>query len=94
MKMINIRKYLSVNTLILIISGLVLMAWGAWTVYRFRSYMYGGGIFLVGVGNFMFGITNGFADTTPWGRFYFKIGALSYLVGISSVLYTMRYIFY
>ena len=87
-----LKKYLNFNTIFLVILGLALIAYGGWYLYRYRGYQYGGGILLIGVGNVMFGITNGFADPTPPGRLFFKIGVMSYVVGILAVAYTMRYI--
>ncbi len=86
------RKYLNLNTIILVASGVFLMGWGAWRLYTIRDYMFGGGVFLIGLGNLMFGITNGFADQTPRGRVFFKVAMFSYIFGVSSVAYTLRYL--
>ena len=86
------RQYLNLNTIILVVSGLLLMVWGAWKVYRFRDYIFGGGLFFIGAGNFFFGITNGFTDPTPRGRFFFKAGIFAYLAGLVSVGYSLRYL--
>ena len=88
-----IRDYLNLNTLILLISGLLLMAWGGWTFYRYRDYIFGGGIFCIGVGNLLFGLTQGFTDTSPRGRLFFKVAMFAYLFGLLSTGYSMRYLF-
>jgi len=85
------KQYLNFNTIILVVTGLLLMAWGAWKIYRFRDYVFGGGVFLIGVGNLMFGATNGFSDPTPRGRILFKAGIFGYVLGILSTAYSMRY---
>jgi len=85
------RQYLNLNNLILFATGLALMAWGGWTIYRTRQYLFGGGMFLIGFGNILFGITNGFTDQTPRGRFFFKVALFAYGFGLATVAYTMRH---
>ena len=45
------------------------------------------GLVLVAVGNVLFGLTDGFSDSTPRGRLLFRIGATSYIVGIPIIAY-------
>ncbi|MFV0388136.1 MAG: hypothetical protein ACK5NT_05215 [Pyrinomonadaceae bacterium] len=87
------RKLVNVNSIILIGSGLALGAWGVWSLYRYRDYTFGGGIGLIGIGNIMFGATNGFADQTPPGRIMFRVGVFSYLIGLLATVYSIRYLF-
>jgi len=88
----SFRNYLNFNNIVLFIVGALLLLWGAWSLYRFRQYIFGGGLVCIGIGNLLFAFTNGFADTTPTGRFLFKVGAFAYLSGFGLVGYSMRYI--
>lgn len=85
------RQYFNLNNLILFSTGFALIVWGSWTVYRTRQYLFGGGMLLIGVGNILFGITNGFTDQSPRGRFFFKVALFAYGLGLATVAYTMRH---
>ena len=87
------KDYLNFNNLILLVSGLILVAWGLWQVYRFRQYVFGGGVFLIGIGNMFFALTNGFTDQSPKARFLTRFGIFSYILGFGSTAYSMRHLF-
>ncbi len=86
------KKYLNANSIILLVSGVALVAWGAWRLYRFRDFTFGFGMLSIGIGNIMFGATNGFADQTNRGRIMFRIAIVSWAVGLLASAYSMRYL--
>ncbi|MEZ5344462.1 MAG: hypothetical protein R2681_02805 [Pyrinomonadaceae bacterium] len=86
-------RYLNFNTVVLSLIGLLLIAKGAWSTYRFRDYVFGSGLFLLGAGIIIFGLTNGFSDPTPRGRMLFKIAVPSLLLGAVITAYSMRFYF-
>ncbi len=78
--------------MILFFSGLFLVAWGLWLVYKRRDYVFGGGMFLIGIGNLSLAVTNGFTNMSPQGRLIIRFGAFSYIVGILCAAYSMRHL--
>ena len=86
------RQFLNFNAIFLILTGLFLILWGGWRVYRFRDLVFGGSLSMIGVGILAFGLTNGFADQTPRGRMLFKFGVFSFIIGILAFGYSMRHL--
>ncbi len=73
---------LNLSSILLIIIGLLLVAYGGWSLYRYRDYTWAAGMICLGVGNALFGVTNGFSDMTPKGRVFMKTGVTLLLFGI------------
>lgn len=51
------------------------------------SRLYAVGFFFTGIGNVIFGMTNGFVDMTPIGRLLFRIALVAYIIGIPLIAY-------
>jgi hypothetical protein len=75
------------NSIIMILIGLGLMAFGAWLALHSWSRMFGIGFLATGIGNVLFGATNGFTDMTPVGRNLFRFALVAYIVGVPLIAY-------
>jgi hypothetical protein len=71
----------------MILIGLALIIFGVWLGMSSWSRLYAVGFFFTGVGNILFGATNGFTDMTPTGRNLFRIALVAYLIGVPLVAY-------
>ena len=73
---------LTPNGLSMALMGLlgVLIAIGFLVLSPLR--MFGVGLFLVSFGCVFLGLTNGYHDPTPNGRFMFRISAASFIIGL------------
>lgn len=71
----------------MIIIGLALLGFGVWLAMSPWGRLYAVGFFFTGIGNILFGITNGFVDMTPIGRLLFRIGLIAYIIGIPLIAY-------
>ena len=71
----------------MIFVGLALIAFGVFLVlspsHRFHSV----GFVLTGVGNILFGATNGFTDMTPIGQKLYRLALLAYAGGVPLIGY-------
>ena len=83
----NLPFQLTFNSILMILIGLGLMAFGVWLGLRSWGRMFGVGFFSTGIGNVLFGATNGFTDMTPIGRKLFRFALVAYLVGIPIIAY-------
>jgi hypothetical protein len=75
------------NALLMILIGFALMAFGGWLAIRQGSRIHGVGFFATGIGNILFGITNGFTNMTPTGRLIYRLALVAYLVGLPLIAY-------
>lgn len=73
---------LTLNSILLILIAMFLIAYGAWSFYKIRDYTWTTGLVCLGIGNGLFGITNGFSDLSPRGRVFMKIGVVAFVFGI------------
>lgn len=80
---------LNLSSILLIIIGLLLITYGGWSLYKFRDYTWATGLISLGVGNGLFGLSNGFADLTPRGRIFMKIGITMLIIGVLIVGYVL-----
>ena len=80
---------LNLNSVLVILIGIGCVVGGV--VIGLRPYfrLLGAGMFFVGIGNLLFGFTDGFSDPTPTGRFLFRIGAIAYLAGVPILGYAV-----
>ena len=58
-------RFLTPSSVIIILAGVVLILIGGWYGYRYRSYVFGGGLFFLGVGNMVCGFANSFTAFSP-----------------------------
>lgn len=70
------------NSVLMILIGLALMAFGGWMAMYPGGRVDGAGFFFTGIGNILFGITNGFTDMTSTGRLLYRLALVAYLIGI------------
>lgn len=83
----NLPFQITVNSVLMIIIGLGLMAFGIWMAIQPFSRIFGAGFFFTGVGNVIFGATNGFTDMTPVGRYLFRVAVIAYIIGVPIIAY-------
>lgn len=75
------------NSILMIFIGLALIVFGVWLATNPWGRIFGAGFVFTGIGNILFGLTNGFTDMTPFGRTLFRFAVLAYLVGIPLIGY-------
>lgn len=69
------------------IIGVSLMVFGVWLASHSGTRIDGAGFFFTGIGNILFGITNGFTDMTSTGRLLYRLALVAYLIGIPVIAY-------
>ena len=79
-------RNLTLNSILMIIIGLGLISLAIWSVLT-GARIQGAGLFLTGLGTVFLGLTNGFVDMTPQGRFLFRVAVVAFLIGIPISLY-------
>ena len=80
---------LTLNALLMILIGVVCLIAGIYAATLPGLRTLAVGLVLTAVGNFLFGFTDGFSDSSPRGRMLFKIGVISYLGGIPIIVYSV-----
>lgn len=85
----NLPFQLTLNSILMIAIGLGLMVFGVWLALSPEYRLLGIGFFFTGIGNVLFGATNGFVDLTPIGRFLYRTAILAYLIGLPLLGYTL-----
>lgn len=80
-------RFLTPSSIIIILAGVVMILIGGWYGYRYRNYFLGGGLFFLGVGNLICGLTNGFTMFSPRAALYLRGGVLAYVAGILLTAY-------
>lgn len=73
------------NSIIMILIGVGCL----YAAYNSSDRVFSFGLFGIGVGNILLGVTHGFSDRTLRGRTLFRIGALAYAFGIPVLAYWM-----
>lgn len=79
-------RNLTLNSILILIIGFGLIVFAVWSVFT-RARVQGAGLFFFGLGTIFLGLTNGFVDMSPQGRFLFRVGIVSFLIGIPISLY-------
>ena len=75
------------NSILMILIGLALIAFGVSLGLKAWSRLYAVGFLFTGIGNVLFGVTNGFTDMRPFGRLLFRVALVGYIIGIPIILY-------
>ena len=83
----NLPFQITFNSVLMIFIGLSLMTFGGWLSIHPGSRVDGAGFFFTGIGNILFGITNGFTDMTSTGRLLYRLALVAYLIGIPVIAY-------
>jgi len=71
----------------MIIIGLALIAGAVFCALQPYTRVFAAGFFFTGIGNILFGFTNGFTDMTPTGRKLFRLALGAYAIGIPLIGY-------
>jgi len=84
----NIFAYipLSLNSWVVAALGLVLIVGGAFHGLFYRDRLFSAGLISMGVGMLFLGLTEGFTDPTPRGKFLYRVAVVAFLVGIPIVI--------
>ncbi len=77
----------TLNSILMILIGLALMGFGVWLGLRAWGRLFAVGFLCTGIGNILFGMTNGFIDMTPIGRLLFRIALVAYIIGVPLIAY-------
>lgn len=75
------------NSILMIFIGLALIAFGVFLALSPSRRFHAVGFMLTGVGNILFGATNGFTDMTPMGQKLYRLALLAYAGGLPLVGY-------
>ena len=75
------------NSIVMILIGLALMALGVYFLLLPHTRMHSVGFLATGVGNILFGITNGFTDLSPIGLKLYRFALAAYIVGIPIIIH-------
>ena len=78
---------LNLNSILVILIGIGCLIGGVVVGLRPGLLVFGAGLFFTGIGNVLFGLTDGFSDPSPNGRFLFRIGTIAYLAGVPILVY-------
>lgn len=63
------------------------MAFGGYLALNSWSRFFAVGFFFTGIGNILFGLTNGFTDMTPVGHKLYRLALLAYVIGVPIIGY-------
>jgi len=83
----NLPFQITFNSVLMMMIGLGLMVFGVWLAIQPGTRIDGAGFFFTGVGNILFGITNGFTDMTSTGRLFYRMALVTYVIGIPAIAY-------
>jgi hypothetical protein len=78
---------LTVNGVLLMLSGLAVAALGVWMMVSPGDRASGVGFFMSGIGLVLLGFTNGFTDESPLGLKLYRIAVVSFVIGLPIVGY-------
>ena len=71
----------------MILIGFALIGFGVWLGTQASGRFYAVGFLFTGIGNILFGMTNGFVDMTPIGRLLYRLALVAYIIGIPLIAY-------
>lgn len=80
-------QHLTLNSILIILFGVILIFLGVWSGLSFGGRGQGVGLFFIGLGTAILGFTNGFTDFSPQGRFLYRVAIISFLIGMPVSLY-------
>jgi hypothetical protein len=71
--------------------GAVLGIVGVYFITQWWTRTLGVGVLLVGAGLMAMGATNGFSDYSPLGKLLYKVGLISFGIGVPLSIYAFSY---
>lgn len=77
----NISFQPTFNSIVMILIGLAMIGLSVLLLLTSRRF-HAVGFLLTGIGNILFGATNGFTDMTPMGQKLYRLALLAYIGGI------------
>ena len=78
---------ITLNGGLLALFGLSVGAVGLWMIVTPGDRQFGVGFLASGLGIALLGVTNGFTDMSPLGRNLYRIGVISFVIGLPIVGY-------
>lgn len=75
-------RNLTLNSIFWLFLGVGLIGSGGYVFYKLRMPSFMAGLVFLGLGSILCGITNGFTDYSRNGRLFWKIGAISLMIGL------------
>ena len=85
--------HLSFNALLVILIGVGLVLGSVVVGPQPGFRLLAVGLFLTGIGNLLFGATDGFTDPRPIGRTLYRLGAAAFIGGIPILVYALYQLF-
>jgi hypothetical protein len=70
------------NSIVMILIGLALIVIGVFIVLSPSGRMHSVGFLFTGIGNILFGMTNGFTNMSPTGLKLYRIALATYVIGV------------
>lgn len=75
------------NSIVMIFIGLALIAFGVFVALTPGNRGHSIGFAFTGIGNILFGLTNGFTDLSPVGLKLYRLALAAYIFGIPIVIH-------
>ena len=85
--------HLSFNAILVILIGVGCLLASVFAMLRPEFRILAVGLFLTGIGNLLFGATDGFTDPRPIGRTLYRLGAAAFIGGIPILVYALYQVF-
>lgn len=77
----------SLNSWLIILIGLGFFFGGLYHFIYYYDRIFSFGLVITGIGFTLFGYTDGFKDPTPRGMLLYRIGIISFMIGVPIVAY-------
>lgn len=75
------------NSIIMILIGVAMIAGGVFVALLPGSRMHSVGFIFTGIGNILFGLTNGFTDLSPVGLKLYRLALAAYIFGVPVIIH-------
>jgi hypothetical protein len=75
------------NSVVMILIGLALIAAGIFVALLPANRFHSVGFLFTGIGNMLFGVTNGFTNMSPTGLKLYRLALAAYIFGIPIVVH-------
>jgi len=75
------------NSIVMVLIGLALICIGVLVVLMPASRIHSVGFIFAGIGNILFGLTNGFTDMSPVGLKLYRFALAAYVIGVPVIIH-------